>query len=99
MTTAQVEYWYERIVEEEPLLADVDGVQDYEYRLGTEVGEDHAKVSLVPLSLSLSLCPPSLSLLAPPLLGYLPVSSSRQAPRQGSASPPCCLPIRGSHGL
>jgi hypothetical protein len=40
----EVEYWYDRIVEEEPTLVNVD-VEDYEYRLGTEVGEDQKTVA------------------------------------------------------
>jgi len=39
----EVEYWYDRIVEEEPTLVNVD-IEDYEYRLGTEVGEDQKTV-------------------------------------------------------
>jgi len=40
----EVEYWYERIVEEEPNMANVE-IEDYEYRLGTDVGEDAKTVS------------------------------------------------------
>ena len=64
--TGQIEYWYERIVEEEPLLANVEGVQDYEYRLGTEVGEDRGKVARY-LDLIFLCCITSLYLVSIPL--------------------------------